>query len=593
MMKVLYICTVLLISFNFGRFATAWDNEKTHKDLSSFAADNSVLSRTKGDYLLNFGFTEELDQLFKWNNIEKTAKEWIRDGAYDEDAWTGVTVMLATSRWTNHFHNPLKPWEEAGLTDIQTGKSSLLWAQDASYQEGFLLGDWSWSTVRACYDLALTSASAADREAFFAMVFTGLGHQMHHIQDMSQPDHVRNDAHPWGKNTTGNFNLEAWAAEHSDIISKLATTPAVPTLSLEPSTYSLDPSYNSQNLTPIALFTDTDQYKGVSPSIALSQGIAEYTNANFASPHTIFTEDYPISNIHYFPYPRKSSTDIQDYINQNKLPETKEAEDGVVDTGFWIKKTGDGENIAHFVKPTYLTDPLQGSSVYYKTFYQDEECHKDYATLLIPRAVGYSAALLNYFFRGNIDITLPNSGIYSSATNTALGFTTIKVQAKNTTSSGEDMLDGTIELVVKYRTALEDPFQSNPVETDEEFSYKVVPVANNVQTIPKDSPVELTFDLSQDPLPLWATDVYLQVVYHGKLGNEDGAVAVGFKDISEPTPVDLFNNMDKICLNANWYDAGSQAAIDQAPGWDVFIHDIQGAYLKISPSNNPVYASPC
>jgi hypothetical protein len=33
------------------------------------------------------------------------------------------------------------------------------------------------------------------RDEYFAQTFRGLGHQMHLIQDASQPDHVRNDAH--------------------------------------------------------------------------------------------------------------------------------------------------------------------------------------------------------------------------------------------------------------------------------------------------------------------------------------------------------------------------------------------------------------
>jgi hypothetical protein len=73
---------------------------------------------------------------------------------------------------------------------------------------------------------------------------------------------------------------------------------------------------------------------------------------------------------------------------------------------------------------------------------------------------------------------------------------------------------------------------------------------------------------------------------------------VGFKDISEPTPFDLFNDMDKICLNGSLYSAGSPEAIDQVdtnnngiPTWDIYPHDLSDIYFRTSPKDNPQYAS--
>jgi hypothetical protein len=129
-----------------------------------------------------------------------------------------------------------------------------------------------------------------------------------------------------------------------------------------------------------------------------------------------------------------------------------------------------------------------------------------------------------------------------------------------------------------------------------EFYYIVAPEASGLRAIPKGGNVELTFDLSESPIPLYATDVYLQVIYHGRLGMEDGAVAVGFKDISEPTPIEDFNNMDRICINGGWYIAGSQEAYDALPEsakwWDYWPHDLIDVYGMISPVDRPVNASP-
>ena len=40
----------------------------------------------------------------------------------------------------------------------------------------------------------------------------------------------------------------------------------------------------------------------------------------------------------------------------------------------------------------------------------DDNVFRDYAARLIPRAVGYSAALLDYFFRGRLDVDLADDG---------------------------------------------------------------------------------------------------------------------------------------------------------------------------------------
>jgi hypothetical protein len=77
------------------------------------------------------------------------------------------------------------------------------------------------------------------------------------------------------------------------------------------------------------------------------------------------------------------------------------------------------------------------------------------------------------------------------------------------------------------------------------------------------------------------------------------AVAVGSKDISEPTPIDIYNDMDRVCLNGNWYAAGSPEAIAQvdtnhdgiADLSDVYPHDLKGVYIRFSSAAAPQDAS--
>ena len=50
----------------------------------------------------------------------------------------------------------------------------------------------------------------------------------------------------------------------------------------------------------------------------------------------------------------------------------------------------------------------------------------------------------------------------------------------------------------------------------------------------------LAFDFP-NPIPIEATDLYLQAVFRGRLGEEDGAVAVTTKDVSEPSFLSFMN----------------------------------------------------
>ena len=420
--KLISLTLTILFGVVCNNIALSWDDKVTHKDLSEYAAENSVLDKNKGDYLKNLGFVEELKAEFRLSGSKQSVTKWLREGAMLEDSSGPLSVgyINGKGRSFNHFHNPLKPWDEAGLNDWMgplhfIGKSSILWAQDGTYQRNFYEGNWSWQKTRGFYFDALTSTKKTDREANFAKTFRGLGHQMHLLQDMAVPDHVRNDAHPedamFGKDRRfGSYYFETWAKETIRNLNMLKSFVPNPVFQNIP----FNVSHN--NLAPVTQLFDTDTYDGLNASAGINQGLSEYTNANFYSNDTIFAaERYATDHRHYFPFPKKTSTDLQGYIKQNKLPETIISEDGVPDVGFWIRKERDGETIEHFLKPGYLAkavlDETGDSVLYERTFYRDDTCHKDYAKLLIPRAVGYSAGLLNYFFRGDINLK------YESGTN--------------------------------------------------------------------------------------------------------------------------------------------------------------------------------
>jgi len=312
--KILFnVMLLVLSSLIFCKDICAWENRVTHPALSSIAADNSVLSENKDNYLSGIGYSACLKEAFKWNDITKTAKQWLQEGAELEDG---------KLRELNHFHNPLKPWSQAGLHILGVvpfGESTVLWSQDSSAQANWsssngvdlpypglvtvpdytTLTDWSWLTTRNYFYSALIAGTKADRESNFAAMFFGLGHQMHLLQDMSVPMHVRNNQHLISP------MIEGWVKDHDNfsLISLSAIT--VPSVSL----------VNTINgKAPIARLFDTGRYLASNGASAIdmsetSYGLAEWTNANFFSDDTINLPGSGLST--QFPYPNLNDTDFQ------------------------------------------------------------------------------------------------------------------------------------------------------------------------------------------------------------------------------------------------------------------------------------------
>ena len=499
---------VILLNVSHVDVALSWDNQVTHMDLSKYAVNSSSLrlctntNDKQCDYLKNLDINAGLKEVMKWNNATKSILDWLEEGANYEDDGSKLDSLKGNARFNNHFHHPLKPWVSAGLNDIQTGESSVLWAQDGAKQTTTVGGDWSWNHIRGFYFRALTSTTDAERQVYFAQTFRGLGQQIHLIQDAAVPAHVRNDAHPLDAMQHYHTEFvsqyfESWAKDNSNKINSFATNTVIfPTVSFE--VFHND-STLGKDLTPITQLIDTDQYTGMNPSASFSIGLAEYTNANFFSDDTIFaTETYAADHKHFSPFPRQNSTNLQSLLDQSLLPEVVIAFDGKPDVGFWIQKVRDGENtINHFVKPTYtwmkLLKKIQVvGSVYLRSFYIDEMCNEDYARLLIPRAVGYSAALLNYFFRGQINLELheddPSQYVISN--------------------DSDEPLHGVFSLYYDDKTG-------------NRKLYKTSVISSGVATVEAHSTSNpFTFD---DPTDAQSPGTFM-LVFQGTMGNENGAV---------------------------------------------------------------------
>ena len=224
-----------------------------------------------------------------------------------EGATRNIALLVSFgSRWeddrsllngTRHFFNPLNG---QGLsTRANTFISSPDW----------ILGDrgvpdhqFTWNLARTDFLRASIDPDKAVRKQRWGLVFQKIGHVIHHIQDMAQPQHSRNDAH------CGGYCLylyptafyEAWTRENGAGVVQPFINSSYPVVYPSPSK---------------AINSTRDFWT------ASGRGMADFANANFVSSGTNFigTSD-SIGRHPAFPLPfaarfnRRSIAELQSEI---------------------------------------------------------------------------------------------------------------------------------------------------------------------------------------------------------------------------------------------------------------------------------------
>lgn len=612
MLKQLFFLVVTFILT--VSWALAFDSQQTHKQLTELA----IAKTTNIENVLKrqLGINDSLIRKFSNGQNNYTPIKWFREGSYEEDD--------PSCRASSHFHNPLLPWEEAELTDslwlidkwcsasspYRIKYSNLVWGT-GYISKGLAMvsppnneldeindkNGRNWNVARNLYYNALTSQTSINRESNLAETFRTLGYVMHLLQDMAVPAHTRNDfsqGHTrivgcpeegkcfpiaWIGNPFEGYVRDNFEETIKPLIAENISTPFI----------------GEKVLTN---FWDTDTVlisENDTPQTGFDIGLAEYTNANFVSNATIFKDQSDTE--HYFPYPNRDSIADQEYPDQidERLHDIL-ARDGKLDKGVYIAKNNHGEVIDKFLKPRYILYGADWDTVerYDLKFTLDNQCYLEYAKKLIPRAVGYSAALIDYFFRGTLEISYPDQFVYSVIDGSnPHQFSSIKAKILNTShltdDNGTDIPEeadtGELFAVAKYRVIpnyLED-LSNYPQDRDElkilmgnvEFSYSV---SQPITIDPSTNPIETTtanefnFDFTGDEIPVGITDLSLQVIFKGTLGNEvDAGIAVGMKDLNEPAHIVFANSTDEIIMNGALTTADvikNDPLLSQQVDWD-------------------------
>lgn len=545
---------------------------------------------------------------------------WVARGAVREDdtPFDGNPKddPVNATRVFNHFYDPVydRPLTVLGGALGQRSPDWGLGSGDAfaavPVEDGFRENHFTFFDAREAMFRALTGKdkngnfagddngpriSEADRKAYWATVFRTVGNVVHLIQDAAQPQHTRNDAHAGGK-----YDGDPGLSGHASVYEIWVENKIRKTRFNTSSGQKVRPSPLGGGAYPAPTFHRFSDYFSTEPGgrVVDGRGVADYSNRGF------FSQGKNMDNPEYgYPIRDESVYDViakqDDYLGELLEGAPLFMLHGAVDDRY----TGLGATGVPLTSRGLWDQFLEqeGQAPRYTLNFFNYDAMAD---LLIPRAIGYSAGLINYFFRGRMEIQLPDEGVYAildhsldhsmsgefpTAGGKVFGFETVKLKVRNATPAIIDngqvypqtMGAGKLYAVAKYRP---NPCYENDLSGEASTkeggtmsiggSCDLKQVESVEEYISVSAPIPIsglsgggfeahTFDFANDPIPVNAVDLYLQVVFRGELGSEKDAVVVTTKDVFEPTAVAGINSSDYMELNDRFYLNTEVEASDQ------------------------------
>ena len=547
---------------------------ETHAAISKAASDASVLAAPvilSRLGLRPLNITDRRQKFINSRREEQTISALIQFGARWEDDKSWQQAL-------RHFYDPVNNRPLA--IDDHRADPYIVASPDWALESPDSLSDQahSYSDARRHFYDALTGISEVERRKSFGLMFQSIGHVIHHLQDMAQPQHVRNDVH-CDKGICKILFPTVYAPSQYEKYTDLHS-PTDPRLQIrinlpfeKPASSAVFPGVNAAT---VPFKKPRDFWRTTAPNSAITdgKGVAEYTNRNFYSAGTINS-----------PYNSPSPPSITDWFTSYKWIDIQQLISGTALRGkvrFFESTVNDavsGETATNAralsealldsdLAEIYSTTNTTGYLIFALNRFTFDAAHQ----YLIPRAVAYSAGLINYFFRGQLDVRQPYEGAYAILDHAVEnqrnggGFRKLKVLLKNTTPGGTDDSGkvltepipensaGELRAIVKFhRNGCYQPDLSGEYgSTGMNWRYCRSPTEEIVVSEPHLVPQKINeslqpvvFDFASKPIPNNATDIYLQIVYRGPLGEEADSIIVATKDISEPTYNYTFTTWDQ------------------------------------------------
>ena len=249
---------------------------------------------------------------------------------------------------------------------------------------------------------------------YWATAFRALGDVLHLNQDMAQPQHTRNEPH-----SGQDMSVAAiCAAGHTSVYEKYINARALLQTSFSsghpfnaPLTMPAKPLSISSY--PIPSFEKYTDYWSTAPGnqAVHGKGLADYSNRGF------FTAAKNFESTEY-PSPSRNPSS---YVIASLVPTRWDgsASTDSTPTHVYYGEVADAwqqSSTANVPLTTYsLWDQFVRAQSGAPAYSLNRLNYDAMADLLLPRAVAYSAGLINFFFRGRIDIELPDEGVFALA----------------------------------------------------------------------------------------------------------------------------------------------------------------------------------
>ncbi len=426
--------------------ALAYDQE-THRILSEQATLASIISDDKTRAVLGFGglITGNGKTYLNSKGDPRTIQNLIMDGARFEDDGerslnhffnprTGQPLFVDPNIFTT-FDDSLSAASVAAMNAL--AQTSPDWALGRTAGGHETTNIYTWENARQWYVQSAVNPSDTARRNVTGLLFETLGRLMHHVQDMAQPQHVRNDLHLQDDAYDENCSpfMEPLLHPFCDAYLRLRA-PSI----YESWTLSLGADIPTSGYPPVygpssdglGTFDEPKRFWTYS-----GKGIADFTSRNFLSAGTMGINppvvdevgiDVKASDLCEGAVPPCEVVNLDHLVHF--YPST-------VDDQFRNGAGGDNPYAASssIYEPEFRALTIDHRPLYTVnrfTFLYDH-------TYLLPRAVGFSAGLVNYFFRGSLDVSVPDEGIYGVIDHSPLGcgnpcgFRTLKLKLKNVT----------------------------------------------------------------------------------------------------------------------------------------------------------------
>lgn len=191
---------MFIVVFLFSAKANGYDNHVAHPQITGRAITNSIIH----DYLdSNLKLPSGTDTLING----RTISEWLTMGSTIEDE--------PQCRASNHFHNPLREWDESGMRDqpwfvngwcsggdypTEDINSAVHWAtgyvEPAPGSKEYTGNEWDWDYAREHYFTYLTGQNLSwntvaetveEREEYFAISLRALGQVLPYFKTWPSP----------------------------------------------------------------------------------------------------------------------------------------------------------------------------------------------------------------------------------------------------------------------------------------------------------------------------------------------------------------------------------------------------------------------